>query len=379
MTHRPPQKRAERTQMLPSEQGMQAYLAVIKVVGVGGGGVNAINRMIEGGLRGVEFVAINTDAQALLMSDADIKIDIGRNLTRGLGAGADPEIGKAAAEEHRAEIEEAVRGADMVFVTAGEGGGTGTGAAPVVAEVARSVGALTVAVVTRPFGFEGRRRSVQAEQGIQSLRAAVDTLIIIPNQRLLEQADAELPMVDAFRMADEVLLHGVGGITDLITTPGLINVDFADVRAVMKGAGSAVMGIGRATGENRAQQASRKAMASPMLETSMEGSRGVLLSIAGPTNLTLHEVNTAAIAISEHCDPDANVIFGAIVDDSLGDEMRVTVIAAGFDIDHSRPSLRPGTAPAPRPQPGAPEQGGAGRTGGDSGIEDIEIPDFLKG
>ncbi|HSQ36858.1 MAG TPA: cell division protein FtsZ [Acidimicrobiia bacterium] len=366
--------------MPTTEQGMQAYLAVIKVVGVGGGGVNAINRMIEAGLRGVEFVAINTDAQALLMSDADIKIDIGRSLTRGLGAGADPEVGKAAAEEHRAEIEEAVRGADMVFVTAGEGGGTGTGAAPVVAEAARSVGALTVAVVTRPFGFEGRRRSVQAEQGIQALRAAVDTLIIIPNQRLLEHADAELPMVDAFRMADEVLLHGVGGITDLITTPGLINVDFADVRAVMKGAGSAVMGIGRATGENRAQQAARKAMASPMLETSMEGSRGVLLSIAGPANLTLHEVNTAAIAISEHCDPDANVIFGAIVDDSLGEEMRVTVIAAGFDIDHSRPSLRPGTGPVPRPQPGAPEEGGAGRAGsGENGVEDIDIPDFLKG
>jgi cell division protein FtsZ len=380
MTHRPPQKRPEKTQMLTTEQGMQAYLAVIKVVGVGGGGVNATNRMIEAGLRGVEFVAINTDAQALLMSDADIKIDIGRSLTRGLGAGADPEVGKAAAEEHRAEIEEAVRGADMVFVTAGEGGGTGTGAAPVVAEAARSVGALTVAVVTRPFGFEGRRRSVQAEQGIQALRAAVDTLIIIPNQRLLEQADAELPMVEAFRMADEVLLHGVGGITDLITTPGLINVDFADVRAVMKGAGSAVMGIGRATGENRAQQAARKAMASPMLETSMEGSRGVLLSIAGPASLTLHEVNTAAIAISEHCDPDANVIFGAIVDDSLGEEMRVTVIAAGFDIDHSRPSLRPGVGPAPRPRPGAPEEGkGDGAGSGEGGVEDIEIPDFLKG
>ena len=366
--------------MLTTEQGMQAYLAVIKVVGVGGGGVNAINRMIEAGMRGVEFVAINTDAQALLMSDADIKIDIGRSLTRGLGAGADPEVGKAAAEEHRAEIEEAVRGADMVFVTAGEGGGTGTGAAPVVAEAARSVGALTVAVVTRPFGFEGRRRSVQAEQGIQALRAAVDTLIIIPNQRLLEYADAELPMVDAFRMADEVLLHGVGGITDLITTPGLINVDFADVRAVMKGAGSAVMGIGRATGENRAQQAARKAMASPMLETSMEGSRGVLLSIAGPSNLTLHEVNTAAIAISEHCDPDANVIFGAIVDDALGEEMRVTVIAAGFDIDHSRPSLRPGTGPGPRPRPDAAGEGGEGRAGGgEGGVEDIDIPDFLKG
>jgi cell division protein FtsZ len=380
MTHRPPQKRPEKTQMLTTEQGMQAYLAVIKVVGVGGGGVNATNRMIEAGLRGVEFVAINTDAQALLMSDADIKIDIGRSLTRGLGAGADPEVGKAAAEEHRAEIEEAVRGADMVFVTAGEGGGTGTGGAPVVAEAARSVGALTVAVVTRPFGFEGRRRSVQAEQGIQALRAAVDTLIIIPNQRLLEQADAELPMVEAFRMADEVLLHGVGGITDLITTPGLINVDFADVRAVMRGAGSAVMGIGRATGENRAQQAARKAMASPMLETSMEGSRGVLLSIAGPASLTLHEVNTAAIAISEHCDPDANVIFGAIVDDSLGEEMRVTVIAAGFDIDHSRPSLRPGVGPAPRPRPGAPEEGGADGAGsGEGGVGDIEIPDFLKG
>jgi len=380
MERRPSRKRAESTQMLSTDaEGMQAYLAVIKVVGVGGGGVNAINRMIEAGLRGVEFVAINTDAQALLMSDADIKLDIGRSLTRGLGAGADPEVGKAAAEEHRAEIEEAVRGADMVFVTAGEGGGTGTGAAPVVAEVARSVGALTVAVVTRPFGFEGRRRSVQAEQGIQALRSAVDTLIIIPNQRLLEYAAEELPMVDAFRMADEVLLHGVGGITDLITTPGLINVDFADVRAVMKGAGSAVMGIGRATGENRAQQAARKAMASPMLETSMEGSKGVLLSIAGPSNLTLHEVNTAAIAISEHCDPDANVIFGAIVDDSLGDEMRVTVIAAGFDIDHSRPSLRPGTGPAPRPRPGA-DEGEEPRPGGrEPGIEDIDIPDFLKG
>jgi cell division protein FtsZ len=381
MPHRPPQKRAESTQMLTTDaQAMQAYLAVIKVVGVGGGGVNAINRMIEAGLRGVEFVAINTDAQALLMSDADIKLDIGRNLTRGLGAGADPEVGKAAAEEHRAEIEEAVRGADMVFVTAGEGGGTGTGAAPVVAETARSVGALTVAVVTRPFGFEGRRRSVQAEQGIQALRSAVDTLIIIPNQRLLEQADAELPMVEAFRMADEVLLHGVGGITDLITTPGLINVDFADVRAVMKGAGSAVMGIGRATGENRAQQAARKAMASPMLETSMEGARGVLLSIAGPANLTLHEVNTAAIAISEHCDPDANVIFGAIVDDSLGDEMRVTVIAAGFDIDHSRPALRPGAGTGARPRPGAAAGEDESRAGGrEAGAEDIDIPDFLKG
>jgi len=381
MPHRPPEKRVESHQMPTTDaQAMQAYLAVIKVAGVGGGGVNAINRMIEAGLRGVEFVAVNTDAQALLMSDADIKLDIGRNLTRGLGAGADPDVGKAAAEEHRSEIEEAVRGADMVFVTAGEGGGTGTGAAPVVAETARSVGALTVGVVTRPFGFEGRRRSVQAEQGIQALRSAVDTLIIIPNQRLLEQADAELPMVEAFRMADEVLLHGVGGITDLITTPGLINVDFADVRAVMKGAGSAVMGIGRATGENRAQQAARKAMASPMLETSMEGARGVLLSIAGPANLTLHEVNTAAIAISEHCDPDANVIFGAIVDDSLGDEMRVTVIAAGFDVDHSRPGLRPGAAADARPPAGTGAGGEESRAKDrEAGTEDIDIPDFLKG
>jgi cell division protein FtsZ len=376
MERRPPPKRIESARMTSDPQGLQAYLAVIKVVGVGGGGVNAINRMIEAGLRGVEFVAINTDAQALLMSDADIKLDIGRNLTRGLGAGADPEVGKGAAEEHRAEIEEAVRGADMVFVTAGEGGGTGTGAAPVVAEAARGVGALTVAVVTRPFGFEGRRRSVQAEQGIQALRNAVDTLIIIPNQRLLEYADAEMPMVDAFRMADEVLLHGVGGITDLITTPGLINVDFADVRAVMKGAGSAVMGIGRATGENRAQQAARKAMASPMLETSMEGSRGVLLSIAGPANLSLHEVNTAAIAVSEHCDPDANVIFGAIIDDSLGDEMRVTVIAAGFDADHSRPGMRPSARPA---RASAPPEGEARRGEGEPTADDIDIPDFLKG
>jgi cell division protein FtsZ len=251
--------------------GLQSYLAVIKVVGVGGGGVNAVNRMIESGLRGVEFVGVNTDAQALLMSDADVKLDIGRELTRGLGAGADPEVGRAAAEAHRDDIEDALRGADMVFITAGEGGGTGTGAAPVVADVARSLGALTVAVVTRPFGFEGRRRSVQAEQGIANLRGSVDTLIVIPNQRLLEFADQNLPIVDAFRLADEVLLHGVGGITDLITTPGLINVDFADVKSVMWGAGSAVMGIGRATGENRAEQAAAKAIASPMLESSMEG------------------------------------------------------------------------------------------------------------
>ena len=358
--------------MTTDSQGFQAYLAVIKVVGIGGGGVNAVNRMIEAGLRGVEFVAINTDAQALLMSDADIKLDIGRQVTRGLGAGADPEVGRTAAEDHRDEIEEAMRGADMIFVTAGEGGGTGTGAAPIVAEVARSVGALTVAVVTRPFGFEGRRRSVQAEQGIQALRDAVDTLIIIPNQRLLEFAESNLPVMEAFRLADEVLLHGVGGITDLITTPGLINVDFADVRAVMDGAGSAVMGIGRAAGENRAEQAATRAIASPMLETSMEGSRGVLLSIAGPSNLSLHEVNQAAISIAEHCDPDANVIFGATIDDALGDEMRVTVIAAGFDTDRSRPLLRPPTVGyAPKPQPPDSGESLGGDDAGDDVFDDI--------
>ncbi len=365
--------------MTTQSNSPQSYLAVIKVVGVGGGGVNAVNRMIEAGLRGVEFVAINTDAQALLMSDADIKIDIGRDLTRGLGAGADPVIGSDAADAHRDEIEDALRGADMVFITAGEGGGTGTGGAPIVAEVARSVSALTVAVVTRPFGFEGRRRSVQAEQGIQALREAVDTLIIIPNQRLLEYSDAKLPMVDAFRLADEVLLHGVGGITDLITTPGLINVDFADVRSVMAEAGSAVMGIGRGSGEGRARQAADKAISSPMLETTMEGAGGVLLSIAGPNDMSLHEVNEAAIAVSEHCDPDANVIFGAFVDDGMGDEMRVTVIAAGFETDRSRPSLRPqtasptpGSAPKPeRPKPADPEA--------DATDDDLDIPDFLKG
>jgi cell division protein FtsZ len=363
--------------MTTQGNGPQSYLAVIKVVGIGGGGVNAVNRMIESGLRGVEFVAINTDAQALLMSDADIKIDIGRELTRGLGAGADPDIGREAAEAHRDDIEDALRGADMVFITAGEGGGTGTGGAPIVAEVARTVGALTVAVVTRPFGFEGRRRSVQAEQGIQALRNAVDTIIIIPNQRLLEYSDAKLPMVEAFRLADEVLLHGVGGITDLITTPGLINVDFADVRSVMQGAGSAVMGIGRGTGEGRARQSADKAISSPMLETSMQGASGVLLSISGPTDMSLHEVNEAAIVVAEHCDPDANVIFGATVDDAMGDEMRVTVIAAGFENDRSRSGLKAsGESAAPKPERPRPPGEASEGLGSD---DDLEIPDFLKG
>ena len=316
-----------------SSRPASTYLAVIKVIGVGGGGVNAINRMIEAGVGGVEFIAVNTDAQALLMSDADLKLDIGRESTGGLGAGANPEVGRQAAEDHREDLEDAITGADMVFITAGEGGGTGTGAAPIVAEIAKSLGALTVGVVTRPFGFEGRRRSVQAEQGIQALKGAVDTLIIIPNERLLEIAEPSTPIAEAFSMADEVLTSGVQGITELITTPGLVNVDFADVKAVMSDAGSAVMGIGRSTGDSRAHQAADKAISSPLLETSMEGARGVLLSIAGPPDMTLHEVNAAATLIAEHADPDANIIFGAVVDENLDDEMRVTVIAAGFDND----------------------------------------------
>jgi cell division protein FtsZ len=326
----------------------QNYLAVIKVVGVGGGGVNAVNRMIDAGIRGVEFIAINTDAQALLMSDADVKLDVGRDSTRGLGAGADPEIGRQSAEDHRDEIEDALMGADMVFITAGEGGGTGTGGAPVVAEIAKGIGALTVGVVTRPFGFEGRRRSVQAEQGIQTLKDAVDTLIIIPNERLLEITDERTGVLEAFGMADLVLSSGVRGITDLITTPGLINVDFADVRTVMAEAGSAVMGIGASTGENRASQAADKAISSPLLETSMEGARGVLLSIAGPEDMTLHEISTAATIIAEHCDSDANIIFGAVVDEGHGNEMKVTVIAAGFDRDRRTTSRTSYTDFSPR-------------------------------
>ena len=340
------------------QMGSGGYLAVIKVVGVGGGGVNAINRMIEAGVRGVEFIALNTDAQALLMSDADVKLDIGREITRGLGAGANPEIGRAAAEAHRAELEEVLKGADMVFITAGEGGGTGTGGAPIVAEAAKSLGALTVGVVTRPFGFEGRRRAVYAEQGIQSLRDAVDTLIVIPNDRLLEVGDPKAPITDTFRLADEILTNGVAGITNLITTPGLINVDFADVKTVMSDAGSAVMGIGKASGDERASQASQRAISSPMLETSMEGAKGVLLSVAGPSTMTLHEATTAAKAVADSADPEAEIIFGAIVDDDLGEEMRVTVIAAGFD--KGRGSRR--TDSARRPNDGG-----------------VDIPSFVQG
>jgi cell division protein FtsZ len=307
------------------------YLAVIKVVGIGGGGVNAINRMIDAGLRGVEFVAINTDAQALLMSDADVKLDVGRDLTRGLGAGADPQIGRQAAEDHRDEILEVLKGADMVFVTAGEGGGTGTGAAPIVAEVAKELGALTIGVVTRPFTFEGRKRSTQAEEGIAALKDEVDTLIVIPNDRLLQISDGDTSVMQAFKLADDVLLQGVQGITDLITTPGLINLDFADVRTVMKDAGSALMGIGKARGDSRALEAAELAISSPLLEASIDGARGVLLMLAGGSDLGLFEVNEAADVITKAAHPEANIIFGAVIDDSLGDEVKVTVIAAGFD------------------------------------------------
>jgi cell division protein FtsZ len=309
----------------------QNYLAVIKVVGIGGGGVNAVNRMIEGGLRGVEFVAVNTDAQTLLMSDAEVKLDIGRETTRGLGAGSDPEVGRHATEEHTEEIEEILKGSDMVFITAGEGGGTGTGGAPLIAEMARNVGALTIGVVTRPFAFEGRVRATQADVGITELKKAVDTLIVVPNDRLLQVSEPSTPMLDAFRMADQVLYQGVDGITSLITTPGLINLDFADVKSVMTGAGSALMGIGHGSGENRAEDAARSAISSPLLESSIEGARGVLLSIAGPNDLSLHEVNKAADLITRVAHPEANIIFGAVVDDVLGEEVRVTVIAAGFD------------------------------------------------
>ncbi|OBK16805.1 cell division protein FtsZ [Mycobacterium asiaticum] len=312
------------------------YLAVIKVVGIGGGGVNAVNRMIEQGLKGVEFIAINTDAQALLMSDADVKLDVGRDSTRGLGAGADPEVGKKAAEDAKEEIEELLRGADMVFVTAGEGGGTGTGGAPVVASIARKLGALTVGVVTRPFSFEGKRRSNQAENGIAALRESCDTLIVIPNDRLLQMGDAAVSLMDAFRSADEVLLNGVQGITDLITTPGLINVDFADVKGIMSGAGTALMGIGSARGEGRSLKAAEIAINSPLLEASMEGAQGVLMSIAGGSDLGLFEINEAASLVQDAAHQDANIIFGTVIDDSLGDEVRVTVIAAGFDAGPGR-------------------------------------------
>jgi cell division protein FtsZ len=389
----------------------QNYLAVIKVIGIGGGGVNAVNRMIEGGLRGVEFIAVNTDAQTLLMSDAEVKLDVGRETTRGLG----PEVGRRAVEEHRDEVEEILKGADMVFVTAGEGGGTGTGGAPIVAEIARGLDALTIGVVTRPFGFEGRLRATQADLGITELKKAVDTLIVVPNDRLLQVSDPSTPMIDAFRTADQVLFQGVDGITSLITTPGLINLDFADVRSVMTGAGSALMGIGQGSGEDRAEEAARSAISSPLLESSIEGARGLLLSVAGPMGLTLHEVNRAADAITRVAHPDANIIFGAVIDDALGEEIRVTVIAAGFDKTLTAPATsrfaesrlsrlleEPETLTVIEPVPAAsspiddeddvmpmpsilvddedeifkPAQDGDGV--GFDAEEDLDIPDFLK-
>jgi cell division protein FtsZ len=320
------------------------YQAVIKVVGVGGGGVNALNRMIQSGLRGVEFVAVNTDAQALLMSDADVKLDIGRDITRGLGAGADPEVGRRAAEEHENEIESALKGADMVFVTAGEGGGTGTGAAPVVARIAKRLGALTVGVVTRPFNFEGKRRAVQADEGIRELRAEVDTLIVVPNQRLLEMSNKKISAIEAFITADDVLRAGVQGISDLIVIPGLINLDFNDVKSVMQGAGSALMGIGTAKGEDRAVRAAEIAVSSPLLEATIEGAHGVLLLVQGASDLGLHEIDDAARLVQEAVHPEANIIFGATIEDTLGDEVRITVIAAGFD--GGEPTYRKFEAPA---------------------------------
>ena len=369
----------------------QNYLAVIKVVGVGGGGVNAVNRMIDAGLKGVEFIAANTDAQALLMSDADEKLDIGRDLTRGLGAGSDPEIGRQAAEEHVDEIRESLAGADMVFITAGKGGGTGTGAAPVISEIAKSQGALTIGVVTRPFAFEGRRRSVQAEQGIQQLKDKVDTLIVIPNDRLLSIATNDTSVLNAFKMADEILLQGVQGITDLITTPGLINTDFADVRTVMTDAGSALMGIGHGSGEGRAVGAARAAISSPLLEASIENARGILLNICGGPDLGLLEVNEAAEIIHGVAHQDANIIFGAVIDDEMGDEVRVTVIAAGFDRwddSGSRPAARPISRPDFDDEGGEPTgevpivdvfaTGDDGDEDLDLGDDDFDVPSFLK-
>ena len=362
----------------------QNYLAIIKVVGVGGGGVNAVNRMIEAGLRGVEFIAVNTDAQALLMSDADVKLDIGRDLTRGLGAGADPDKGRQAAEDHAQDIEDALKGADMVFVTAGEGGGTGTGGAPVVARIARALGALTIGVVTRPFSFEGKRRAVQAEQGIVGLREEVDTLIVIPNDKLLQMIDHQIAILDAFKQADQVLMQGVSGITDLITTPGLINLDFADVKAVMSNAGSALMGIGSARGEDRARAAAETAVSSPLLEASIEGAHGVLLSIAGGSDLGLFEVSAAANLIQGAAHEDANIIFGTVIDDALGDEVRVTVIAAGFE-GGQPPRRQPGISRAadlrahqarPTPPPPEPEPVGVASSNNHSinNVSPVEAP-----
>jgi len=349
------------------------YLAVLKVVGVGGGGTNAVNRMVDAGLAGVEFIAVNTDAQALLMADADIKIQVGSEVTRGLGAGADPDIGLAAAQESRDELKEALKGADMVFITAGEGGGTGTGGAPIVAEIGQEIGALTVGVVTRPFAFEGRKRSDQAERGIDQLRERVDTLIVIENDRLLQVVERQTSVVDAFRMADDILRQGVQGITDLITEPGLVNLDFADVRTIMREAGSALMGIGRASGENRAAEAARSAVSSPLLEASIEGATGILLNITGGSDIGLFEVNEAAEVVTSAADQNANVIFGAVIDDSLGGDVQVTVIATGFGGQSRRRRRR--EAPAVERQ--APAAAAAAE-GFDVSQDVLDVPSFLR-
>ena len=383
--------------MVKDTDTLNNYLAVIKVVGVGGGGTNAVNRMIEEGIRGVEFVAVNTDAQALAISDADIKVHIGTDITKGLGAGANPEVGKESAEDSRDEIKAALAGADMVFITAGEGGGTGTGAAPVVADIAKNdVGALTVGVVTKPFTFEGRRRYASASEGIKNLAENVDTLIVIPNDRLLDLSEKKTTMLEAFRMADDVLCQGTQGITDLITVPGLINLDFADVCTIMKGAGTAMMGIGIASGDNRAADAATEAISSRLLESSIDGATRVLLSVAGNKDLGIQEINDAADLVAKNVDPEANIIFGTVVDESLGDQVRVTVIATGFNDNNvqqtnlpaahtiaasrpaprkasrpSTPSARPTQAPAPTPAP-------APRPAATTNDKEFDIPDFLK-
>ena len=350
------------------------YLAVIKVVGVGGGGTNAVNRMVDAGLGGVEFIAVNTDAQALLMADADVKIHIGSSATRGLGAGADPAVGQAAAQESRDELKEALKGADMIFVTAGEGGGTGTGGAPIVAEIGRELDALTVGVVTKPFAFEGRRRAEQAEVGTQNLRDRVDTLIVIENDRLLQVVEKKTPVTEAFRIADDILRQGVQGITDLITVPGIVNLDFADVRTIMRDAGSALMGIGVAQGENRAAEAARTAVSSPLLEQSIDGATGILLNISGGSDLGLFEVNEAAEVVTGAADQNSNVIFGAVIDESLKDEVRVTVIATGFGAQRRRRRIEAAPAVA---LAGGDEPRERDRERERSDVE-LEIPSFLR-
>lgn len=378
------------------ETEINNYLAVIKVVGVGGGGTNAVNRMIEEGIRGVEFVAINTDAQALAISDADIKVHIGTDLTRGLGAGANPEVGRKAADESRDDIAEALAGADMVFITCGEGGGTGTGAAPIVADIAMNeVGALTVAVVTKPFTFEGRKRKKSAEEGIKTLSDCVDTMIVIPNDKLLDIAEKKTTMLEAFAIADGVLSQGTQGITDLITVPGIINLDFADVKTIMKQAGTAMMGIGTSSGDTRAVDAAQQAISSPLLESSIDGATRVLLSIAGSKDLGIQEISDAADVVANAVDPEANIIFGTVVDESLGDQVRITVIATGFSDSNvnrqdelfaaqqsqskAAASAEPQrTAPATSPAQAAPTRNVGGIELPNFGNDQFELPDFLK-